>query len=278
MQEEMHTTTADVQPQNKNTRLWDQMAEAFSDFTLESPDNNEILRLLTENGMLQREYRVLDIGCAAGKYAIPFAKCCREVVAVDVSANMLARAQENKKRFACENLHLIHSDWMDVDLEEIGGKESFDLVFANMSPGVSTPEALCKMMDVGRCWFYFGGSAGRRRLVNDRIYQLFDLRLHTQANEHRIPQAFSQVWATGYRPQLAYTHSSTKMDMPLKKAVDYYEAALSCVMNSVKMREPDGQELRKLRAFLEEIAVDGVVHEEISGVIAALTWKKEYGR
>jgi ubiquinone/menaquinone biosynthesis C-methylase UbiE len=72
-------------------------------------------------------WRVLDVGCGPGRWTVPFAKSCAEVVAVDFSENMLAHARKrceeagvaNKVSFKQQRLE-------DLDADALG--KPFDLV------------------------------------------------------------------------------------------------------------------------------------------------------
>jgi SAM-dependent methyltransferase len=54
--------------------------------------------------------RALDFGCGVGRILIPLSGRCREVVGVDVSAGMLAKARENCNSAGASNVQLLPSD------------------------------------------------------------------------------------------------------------------------------------------------------------------------
>jgi 2-polyprenyl-3-methyl-5-hydroxy-6-metoxy-1,4-benzoquinol methylase len=66
--------------------------------------------------------RALDFGCGVGRLLIPLSKLCEEVVGIDVSDSMLAKADEEFKKRDIHNFQLIKSD---DDLSLLNGKFDF---------------------------------------------------------------------------------------------------------------------------------------------------------
>lgn len=58
---------------------------------------------------------IVDVGGGAGRYSLPLALRCREVVNVDPSAGMLNGFEANAKRAGISNVRTVHADWLDVD-------------------------------------------------------------------------------------------------------------------------------------------------------------------
>jgi len=54
--------------------------------------------------------RALDFGCGVGRLLIPLSKLCEEVVGIDVSDSMLAKADKELKRRDIHNCQLVKSD------------------------------------------------------------------------------------------------------------------------------------------------------------------------
>lgn len=262
----------DTRSEKDKAKLWDSMAENFDNFTPQTSENNEMIRLMEELHLINENSRVLDLGCAAGKYTFYFAEHCKEVVGLDISSKMLERAEENKKRLGSNNVSFLRRDWEQLDIDEIGGNRSFDFIFANMTPAVSSKSALIKMFSAcsGFCWY--GGSAGRKRRINDKVYEMFDLPMHTQGNEQRIPSVFNEVWQAGMRPYLYYVKSHSEFDITLERALTYYENAANSMLRLEGKEEIGPSQREKLKKLLEENLKNGVIHEEISGNTAVLIW------
>lgn len=255
--------------------LWDRMTDNFSNEVPLTPDNSEILALLQRNGALQSSYRILDIGCATGRYAFAFAQMCKEVVAVDISGKMLEKAREHQRKIGSTNTHFVQADWLELNLMDIGGAGSFDLVFANMSPGVYDPRGLAKMLQAGRNWFYFGGGASRKRLVTDTLYAHLGLDTQFPPNTATIPKVLDLLWQEGIRPQLCYASSVSNSDMSLDQAKAYYHSVLEARLQMEGITGQYESYFATADAFLESIAKDGAVHERIQGTTAVLLWNQK---
>src|SRR4051794_18990029 len=58
---------------------------------------------------------IVDVGGGAGRFGLPLALRCREVVNVDPSAAMLAAFEANARKAGITNVRAIHADWLDVE-------------------------------------------------------------------------------------------------------------------------------------------------------------------
>ena len=58
---------------------------------------------------------IVDVGGGAGRYSLPLALRCREVINVDPSAGMLAGFAANAARAGISNVRSVHADWLDAD-------------------------------------------------------------------------------------------------------------------------------------------------------------------
>ncbi|NLW37287.1 MAG: class I SAM-dependent methyltransferase [Peptococcaceae bacterium] len=61
-------------------------------------------RLVMERLDLQQGHRVIDLGCGTGAFAIPAARICRKVYAVDISRAMLERCAEKARAAGLHNI------------------------------------------------------------------------------------------------------------------------------------------------------------------------------
>ena len=58
---------------------------------------------------------IVDVGGGAGRFSLPLALRCREVVNVDPSAAMLAAFEANARRAGIANVRTVHSGWPAAD-------------------------------------------------------------------------------------------------------------------------------------------------------------------
>ena len=68
--------------------------------------------------------RVMDFGCGPGFFTIELAKSAKSVVAVDVSPEMLKKAQNKTKKSRVENVRFLQSDGKTLQLDD----DSVDLI------------------------------------------------------------------------------------------------------------------------------------------------------
>jgi CelD/BcsL family acetyltransferase involved in cellulose biosynthesis/SAM-dependent methyltransferase len=73
---------------------------------------DEIVALLEARGLLDRRMRILDLGCGSGRIAAALAGKAAQVVAVDISAGMLAAARRRLGRLA--NVMLVQGSGRDL--------------------------------------------------------------------------------------------------------------------------------------------------------------------
>lgn len=58
---------------------------------------------------------IVDVGGGAGRYGLPLALRCREVVNVDPSRGMLAAFEAHARRADIPNVRTVHGDWLTVN-------------------------------------------------------------------------------------------------------------------------------------------------------------------
>jgi ubiquinone/menaquinone biosynthesis C-methylase UbiE len=69
-------------------------------------------------------WRVLDLGCGPGRWTVPFARTCREVVAVDFSRAMLDHAQRRCNSAGVgQKVKFVQRGLDDLDSAELGSSD-----------------------------------------------------------------------------------------------------------------------------------------------------------
>jgi SAM-dependent methyltransferase len=89
---------------------WDTAAQRFRDNPRRDLDDN----LQAIAGFLGPEDVLLDVGGGAGRYALPLALRCKEVINVEPSPGMGAEFEASAKEAAIANARWIESDWLSV--------------------------------------------------------------------------------------------------------------------------------------------------------------------
>lgn len=108
---------------------------------------------LRRNGLLKAEQAVLDVGAGPGVFAAEFARTAKEVTAWDISPRMSQCTLEHAAQLGLTNVSTITCDFKKADVNAMGLKEAFDVVFACTTPAANDPMGLEKLeqLSCGYC-------------------------------------------------------------------------------------------------------------------------------
>lgn len=250
-------------------KFWDLRAEEFNEITLErdkSKENDDLVDFFLSKGALKEEYDVLDVGCGAGKYSVALAGIVHSVTGIDISPKMIEFSKENCAAKGFNNAEFYTVPWQTLDPEEWKWEKKFDLVFASMSPAVSSTETLLKMNGVSRKHCFMSGFVHRE----DRVKNFLIKELGGNIDEHpltNIYYAFNILWQKGIYPDIAYRDRKWTKQWQLDQAVEIFTIQL-------KKFFPNDQGLsEKVRKLLTEISSEGVVEETIEAKAGWLYWQ-----
>ncbi|MDR1486779.1 MAG: class I SAM-dependent methyltransferase [Deltaproteobacteria bacterium] len=123
--------------------FWNKRASTFPRYN-EEPGSYEdsMLRLACAHGIDFTGKRVLDVGAGSGMYTLKIAQKAREVVAIDVSDEMLEISRADGRKLGLTNIKYVLSDWSDFK-----SSEQFDVVFCSMCPAVKQDSEKLKLMN-----------------------------------------------------------------------------------------------------------------------------------
>jgi SAM-dependent methyltransferase len=148
-----------------HVEIWEKRSEQFtSSVSGERGEKRteEVLRWIENQGINLDGLTVLDIGAGPGTFSCAFAKKTGRVTALEPTMGMSGVIRERKKAEQLHNLEVVQMPWETVDIEEMGWKGAFDLVFISMCPGVQSVDLFEKAMSCAKKYLYFSGWAGRR--------------------------------------------------------------------------------------------------------------------
>ncbi|WP_320041535.1 methyltransferase domain-containing protein [uncultured Desulfobacter sp.] len=112
-------------------KKWDNMAKDFAQRTSTekaSAKRDATLKQLVDKGILTPETRVLDIGAGPGSWALPMAKICAHVTALEPSGGMIDIMSERIEQEKVNNITIVQNTWQETNLAEQGWGKAFDLV------------------------------------------------------------------------------------------------------------------------------------------------------
>ena len=232
----------------------------------------EILSWLTGAGVFREHSRVLDIGAGPGNYAIPISGKVEQVTAVEPARGMVDILQRRLASEGIGNIRVVPKTWEQIDLERQGWRGAFDLVFASMSPGVSNPDMLEKMIAASRRFCYLSGWSGDRwgrwGLAQAELWPLiFGERLGDYPGD--ILYAFGMLYALGFRPELRFVQPRVHLEMEQQRAVEELAAHFS------RYLEVDAEVRRRIRSYVQEYSRAGTFEQEYTTCQGFMLWAVE---
>ncbi len=226
--------------------------------------------VLEARGVALEGARVLDIGCGPGEYAATFARQGAEVVCVDVAERMIERLERDTAPAERARITPVVAGWESLDLCARGFAGAFDLVFANMTPGVSGPEACLKIIEASRGWCWFQGGAGPRE--NPLLERLHAAVFGSPAAPFRgnFLCAYNLACACGYFPDCTFESMLWTRRRSVDACIDHYMTFFGS-----RSTLPFDTLRHTIASCLSEVAVDGMVENTAKGHTGRMLWNVE---
>ncbi len=247
--------------------MWDSMAPRFGSHEQPTIEDDWFLRLLSDNQMFDGRSRVLDVGCGTGGHAIALAGECESVVAVDFSDRMLDIARDRVADAGVTNVEFRQLDWHSSDLDELGYREAFDLVFARMTPAIQSADTFMKLDEASRGWCAMSKPTRRTDPVSDELKRLLNIEGKRETADGEIVYAFDLLWQRGLFPRFEYEKTQWNGQRSLEEAYGLY-------VNRLKSyRALTAEEEQTAKDYLESLLVDGTVAEQTDTTITTIYWQ-----
>lgn len=209
---------------------------------------------LRSHGLLGSGDQVIDIGCGLGRFAAEFAKTAGHVTAADLSEQMLCHGRAFAEEEGLENLTFTACDFRNADLDALGWKDRFDLVFTSLSPAVSCGADLERLEYISRGWCAYQTFACTcepvGQAIADRLFPGVPRYSHKDGRSYYA--AFNLLWLRGRFP-LTHQYCESRVErlpagMPLANKIarqlpqeavteEILERIYRCVMESA---DPEG--------------------------------------
>jgi SAM-dependent methyltransferase len=206
---------------------WDIRGRSFPGYREDDAFQDKVLETIRNHGVDFSGAHVLDLGCGAGSYALPFAKLARLVTALDISPVMLERVRTAAASLGINNIRYVASDWTDYE-----PREQFDILFCSRSPALKDPAALRKACASLSQWGILFNFAGEVHVPNTHTLGRALLERHGVVRNSGMHNfSILQTWLSGegisftMYPLKGERHVYYTLDEMTKNAWDMVEAA-----------------------------------------------------
>ncbi|MGO4542876.1 class I SAM-dependent methyltransferase [Paenibacillus sp. 2TAB19] len=157
-------------------KAFDHKAKTFNEQSFNEEGRKRttrIVRWLETQGVQLENASVLDVGAASGVFTVPFAERGARVTAVESSLPLVELLEENTSKFTENRVKIVSEPFEDIDVQDKGWSQAFDLVFVSMCPVIVDWDSVEKILSCASQYCYLSMPAGsiEHSLVNE-IYPL----------------------------------------------------------------------------------------------------------
>jgi SAM-dependent methyltransferase len=269
------SNTSDMEQAESWNEKWGQMQTGKLKMNMAHKKRNrvqEIFEMLDEAGFRINGSRILDIGCGPGAFSIPFAKAGAKVTALDISKTALIRLQADAKKEGV-SIETIESSWWSVDIDKLGLRNKFDLVFVTSTPAIKDADCLNSMMSCSKkyCYYSFfirhtGHTPWHYEEILAKILKK-EVSRNAPGRDSVFVNIFIYLYLLGYRPIIRVIHNRKKIGITWEKAAEamikFLERTLSCPQSTRK----------KIMEYYRASAKEGKHKELLDGYTGMMVWK-----
>lgn len=244
-------------------QIWDSQAD---DPTYQQVYDG-FITLLEEEGMLNKDFDVLDLGCGAGAYSLAIAEKVKTVTAVDISPKMLQNAETKCAQAGIKNINYMQLDWLEADIDALDMKRKFDLVFAHNTPALCDTETFEKLNAVSKRFCAVCTPIYMDEKIVADIYNLIG-RDTVEKQTVAFPFMLDILLQNRILPKLRYE----KQVWPMKQT---FEEACAFYLGRFEMEGGLEEEQReKIKEYLHDQIKDGFIYDNIETTVATMYWEK----
>lgn len=244
-------------------RFWDDRASEFNEIGKKQMDDNPVLQLLKSKGTIFPGARVLDIGCGAGRYSKAFLEIGCEVVGIDISPNMIDFTKENTASLNTDHFTFKVLPWEQADLADEGWEGYFDLVFASMSPAISGPDEVRKMIQASKGYCFMSSHLIKEDKIGNELRVVLNKENRAADYRNTLYYAFNILWEQGYFPEFRHSENQRETVWELEKAANYYVHML---------RATDEETKQVIRDYLNKKSESGQIKDVNYSKNGQLLW------
>lgn len=257
---------SDARPEVQ-ARIWNRAASDYGKRPLPDIDHDPFLKLLFDSYPVDKMCRILDIGCGAGGYTLALAPFVLKAVGIDISSGMIDLAEARAKSMGLANAQFSCLNWSDADIDMLGLREQFQVVFAHMTPAICDFSTLEKMDNCATKLCMLEKPTRRKDAVLDQALRL--VQIEPDTTDNGLQNIFAFLWCKGYEPQFFYHRETWNTDKSTEDMVAW------CT-DRAKLRKPlTLEEESAIRIFVESLSENGAVRECTTTTRVTIIWNKE---
>ena len=228
-------------------KIWDSKSEWFFKRTekkQENFSNRLVFKIIKEKKLLNENSKVLDIGCGTGRHLLEFSKFTSYVTGTDISSKMLNYSKEKLKNVSTAKF--VHGNWMENFIKE----KEFDLVFASMTPAISTIEHIKRMCLISKKYCMMERFVYYRDSIREEIEEMLGRKLNKLHSNHKeyTYGVWNIVWNLDYFPEIYFDKYICEAE---KTVTDYMEQIICTdeeknkIIKFLKGKEKNGKIMSK---------------------------------
>ena len=257
--------TSKEQPEVQQ-RIWDRAADSYRARPLPTFENDDFLKLLRDMMPDMAGKRFLDVGCGAGVYSLAIAMEGGQAVGVDISPKMIGHACERAETEHIPGTEFIALNWADADIDTLGYRGAFDVVFAHMTPAICDYATFDKLNACSRGLCLVEKPTRRNDVVLDEACRRVGIGANEKFNSD-LEYIFSYLWNSGYSPAFYYKKEVWKSERTIEDMVAW------CTDRARLRKALTSADEQIIREYVESVAVDGMVTETVNTTRVTIAWR-----
>jgi len=244
-------------------QLWDSQADDPTYHHI----YDEFLKLLETEGMIDKNFKVLDVGCGTGIYSIALSEKVDSVMGVDISPNMLAHGTKMIEKSGLKNVTLKHMDWSTANIDNLGIKEQFDLVFAHNTPAICDMGTFEKLNDASRRFCAVCSPIKMIEPIMQEVQKIAGVGNGEECGSN-FAYMLDILLHKSYTPKLYYEKQVWPMNQSFEDACAFY-------IGRVKLtKELSESNITDIKEYLISLVKDGIISDKIDTTVATIYWDK----
>ena len=257
---------------NKRAASW---IKEFDDPCSRKRSDNRLkatLSFVNRYKVVDENSSVIDMGCGLGRFAVEFARKAEHVTGCDLSNEMIKYAKEHGKEEGLDNkLTWIDCDFKHTDIDKMGWRGAFDLVFTSLTPAVDGVESLEKICAMSRDYCFNSTFVNSEDNLDIILYEELTGKVFPDEftnHHHWFYSLYNILNLKGYFPRSDYYeelwHSYLDVD---DETVEFFKDRLEM---KYRMYDVDKDKIKKI--LLNNADVNGKVKYEHHTIYGFLLW------